>query len=227
MSDSNKPSHAFEDFLTREAAVSGLAQREKLASIRHELEHAPPLRPLSRLWTGPQAVPFGVWGNPLQITERAAHQKIDFIGSKLPSHADEFRHIRKVKLKVDKPFVISVSEADEYRMYQIRALGGDAVLLPLAAEKIVELQYLIELGRELGLETVLYCADAAQLKLSARLDASFVAGPVGLQTMICGMPRRYLPILFIDALDDLNDLVQSDLALGIVLRLSSLENKFD
>jgi len=224
LSTTEKPPQRFKDFLSREAAVQGLNYREKLATMRHHLDQAPILRPLSNLWSGPGAVLFGVWANPSQLAEQAELQGIDFLGADLPDGAEELKLIRRVKLKVDKPFVISVNEADEYRIYQVRALGGDAVLLTVSRLKAVELQYLIEFGRDLGLQSVLWCEDDEDLTKASETDARIIAGPACLQASLKTRTDNWLTILFIESVAEVSDLSQTDRAIGVMLKLENFKN---
>ncbi|MFW7380043.1 MAG: hypothetical protein ACOH5I_14615 [Oligoflexus sp.] len=224
MSETEKPSRSFSDFLSRDAAVRDLAHRQRLASIRLHLDQAPKLRSLSQLWTGPQTALFGAWGLAAELNHLANHQQIDFIGADLPRDADDLKLMRKVKLKVDKPFVISVSEVDEYCLYQVRALGGDAVLLTTSKLNVVELQYFIEFGRDLGLQTVLWCASEQDVDKLRKTDARLVAGPAKMQATIQALAPQRLAILFIESIAEVADLIKTDQAIGVMLHLDRFQS---
>lgn len=216
----------FQQFLSRQAAQNDLESRERLQVLRRTLAEAPALQPLTRLWSGPESVILGGWYASLDDwVPDEIHDAWSFLGIKLDQN-QEFSRLRKVKLKVRKPFVISVSEPDEYLLHQLRALGCDAVMIAVSERNIVDIQFLIEVARDLGMDTILECRDEADCRRMEQTDGRFFSCPVQLahKPAFKTAVAARLPILRVDRLNDLDQLSQMDCSVGVLVNARMMQS---
>lgn len=209
----------FELHLSRQAAKSDLSYRQKLSTLRLELSEAPSLCPLSDLWIEKYSNPIGLKITLDNLLNLPSVEGGDFFILSWREIDGRFLQLRKVKLKVNKPFVISLCEVDEYLLTQIRVLGADAFRIQASRLDPVALQLAVEMARELRLEAIIACESIADLERLESTDASFFSAPYGLVNKYALRSAR--PILEIDEPRQLEELKHFSAHSGFLIDLDT------
>jgi indole-3-glycerol phosphate synthase len=83
-------------------------------------------------------------------------------------------HLRAVKVHTSIPVLRKDFIIDEYQIYEARAAGADSFLLLSGVLDVGELQYFIEIGRELGMEPLVESHNKTELEQALRTDAKII-----------------------------------------------------
>jgi len=87
----------------------------------------------------------------------------------------DLENLRHVRDSVGVPVVRHGAIVDEYQVYESRGLGVDSVVLNANLLDTAELQYFLEIGRDLGMESVLEVTDIEGLRSGLRTDGRILA----------------------------------------------------
>ena len=83
-------------------------------------------------------------------------------------------HLINVTGSVSIPVLRKDFIIDEYQVYEARAAGADTFLLLAGVLDTIELQYLIEVGRELGMEPLIESHNSAELAMAMATDGLII-----------------------------------------------------
>ncbi|OGL04918.1 MAG: hypothetical protein A3I03_03540 [Candidatus Rokubacteria bacterium RIFCSPLOWO2_02_FULL_68_19] len=83
-------------------------------------------------------------------------------------------HLEQVRAAVDLPLLRKDFVLDDYQLWESRALGGDAVLLIVAALERLELRDLLQAAKGIGLGALVEVHTAPELDQALALDSSII-----------------------------------------------------
>lgn len=83
-------------------------------------------------------------------------------------------HLADVRQKVKIPVLRKDFIVDEYQIFQARARGADSFLLLASVLDAIQIQYFIEVGRDLGMEALVEVHDEHELDSVLATDARLV-----------------------------------------------------
>lgn len=91
-----------------------------------------------------------------------------------PSFGGDLGHLALAKSVTKLPILRKDFIIDEYQIYEARIAGADSYLLIAGVLDIAQLQYFIEIGRELGMEPLVESHNAKELELALATDARII-----------------------------------------------------
>jgi hypothetical protein len=95
-------------------------------------------------------------------------------GAAILLEPSEFKFVPNLKSKWRQPFIGVWPIIDEYEIWEARALELDAVILDSGLLEYSKLQWLIEVSRETGMESIVSVGQAHELALALQTDAKYL-----------------------------------------------------
>ncbi len=91
-----------------------------------------------------------------------------------PFFGGTIEHLRSVGEELQIPVMRKDFIIDEYQIYEARANGADSFLLIAGVSDAHQLQYFLEIGRDLGMEALVETHSAKDMEIAKRTDAKIM-----------------------------------------------------